>query len=597
MQVGNEREREEVQVMIIDVERRNPRRRRSAEGIRPGRPRVGTPVNLEPAGVGDWARLDRYLTLGAESGAYHVSDSGLETEMLESSATVRCICQDAVRVVHRVIENLESGQATSTGAGIRVLAWVTALGDDDGRSAACAGVPQVCRTADELFLFAECVTALRGWGRGLRRAVGNWYRARFADDLAYQVVKCPRRDGWSHRDLLRLAHPTPATREQAAVFRWILGGSESLGRRTVVREVSKPEVDEAGEGVVESGDGAPRMFRAVTYPGVGELPRLLRGLEEAKRAVSAAEVVRLISEHNLPREAIPATWLGDVAVWEALLHRMPLRSIIRDLGRLSAVGLVKSGSEAAWWIETRLRDPGVLRASGLHPLSFLLARRAYESGQADSGGVRWAVVPAVVHALSDAFYAAFRNVRATGRSLLVSLDLSGSTRRSYVPGTTVTVREASAAMALVMVSTEPSCLTAGLASSMKDRLAGVPVAAPGLTLLDIHPGMRLDAVLEQLDAIPAGIPDCALPVEWARRHRIPVDSFVTYTDGDVWARDVSPVEALGRFRADSGIPAKSVVVGMAGCDFQLASATDPWTLDVVGFDGETPGVIDGFFRS
>jgi 60 kDa SS-A/Ro ribonucleoprotein len=583
--------------MMIDVERRNRGRRRSATAARSELRALTQGVGIEAASVEDWARLDRFLTLGAESGAYRVASAGLEAEVVESSATARCIRQDAVRVVRRVIETLASGQGTTTGAGIRVLAWVTALGDDEGRSAACAGVPQVCGTAADLFLFAECVTALRGWGRGLRRAVGNWYRARFADDLAYQVVKCPRRSGWSHRDLLRLAHPTPATREQAAVFRWILGGSESLGRRTVVREVPRLELDQAGEGVVDAGEGLPRTFRAVTYPGVGELPRLLRGLEEAKRATSAAEVVRLIAEHNLPREAIAAKWLGDVSVWEALLHRMPLGTMIRDLGRLSEVGLVKPGNEAAWWIETRLRDPGVLRASGLHPIAFLLARRAYEQGQADAGRVRWTAVPSVVRALEDAFYAAFRNVPATGRSLLVSLDLSESTRRSFLPGTAVTVREAAAAMALVAVSTETSCLVVGLGAAMTDRLAGVPVASPGLTLLEIHPGMRLEDVLERLDGIPSGVPDCALPIGWAMRHRFPADAFVTYTDGDVWAREEPPTTALNRYRAQSGRPAKSVVVGMAGAGFQLASETDPGTLDVLGFDSETPVVIDGFLRS
>jgi 60 kDa SS-A/Ro ribonucleoprotein len=583
--------------MMMDVERGNRGRRRSAIAARSELRALALGIGVEAASAEDWARLDRFLTLGAESGAYRVASSGFEPEAVESTATARCIRQDAARVVRRVVETMEAGQGATAGAGIRVLAWVTALGNDEGRSAACAGVPQVCRTAADLFLFAECVTALRGWGRGLRRAVGNWYRARFADDLAYQVVKCPRRSGWSHRDLLRLAHPTPATREQAAVFRWILGGSDSLGRRTVVREVPGLKSDPASEGVVDVGEGFPRTFRAVTYPGVGELPRLLRGLEEAKRASSAAEVVRLIAEHNLPREAVPANWLGDLSVWEALLHRMPLGTMIRDLGRLTAVSLVKSGSEAAWWIETRLRDPGVLRASGLHPLAFLLARRAYEQGQADSGKVRWAAVPAVVRALDDAFYAAFRNVRPTGRSLLVSLDLSESTRTSFLPGTMVTVREAAAAMALVAVSTETSCLVVGLGISMKDRLAGLPVGAPGLTLLEIHPGMRLDEVLERLDSMPPGVPDCALPIDWAMRHRFPVDAFVTYTDGEVWARDVPPTEALKHYRAESGLAAKSVVVGLAGSEFQLASETDPGTLDVLGFDGETPGVIDGFLRN
>ncbi|MGE3309905.1 MAG: TROVE domain-containing protein [Limisphaerales bacterium] len=557
----------------------------------------------------DWVRLDRFLTLGAESGPFVAGGGGSAGDddaergdtdnagTTEPPAVVRCIRSDAQRVVARVLETFEAGRAAPNGAGIRVLALVTALGDDAGRSAACAGVPKVCGTAGELFLFARWVTGLRGWGRGLRRAVGNWYRGRFADDLAYQVVKCPRRAGWSHRDLLRLSHPTPATREQAAVFRWILGGAGSLGRRTVLRRVPPSECGEESAGGGEDPGVAPRNVRAVTYPGVGELPRLLRGLEEAKRASTVGEVVRLIAERDLPREAVPAAWLGEVSVWDALLHRMPLASLLGDLGRFAAVGLLAAGSEAAWWIETRLRNPEVLRASRLHPMAFFLARRAYEEGSAPGEAASWNPVPSVVRALEDAFYAAFANVRPVRRSLWVTLDLSASTRRACLPGTRVPVLDAAAAMALVAVSTEPSCVVAGFSSGVACRIAGSPPVLPGLTLLELLPGMRLEEVMDQLATVVPGPPEPALPMEWALRHRIPVEGFITYTDGEMWMGEVVPSAALDRYREHVGIPAKSVVIRMAGVGMGLVDAADPGTLEIVGFDGATPGVVNGFLQA
>jgi 60 kDa SS-A/Ro ribonucleoprotein len=48
------------------------------------------------------------------------------------------------------------------------------------------------------------VQTLRGWCRGLRRAVGRWYTARPPGELADQGIKYQSRDGWSHRDLLWL---------------------------------------------------------------------------------------------------------------------------------------------------------------------------------------------------------------------------------------------------------------------------------------------------------------------------------------------------------------------------------------------------------
>src|SRR5687768_9658020 len=92
------------------------------------------------------------------------------------------------------------------------------LGDDATRAAALASLERVARTGTHLFHWLRYVKAFRGWGRGVRRAVGGWYLAREPRELAYQLLKYPSRDGWSHRDALRLAHPKPATDTQRALF-------------------------------------------------------------------------------------------------------------------------------------------------------------------------------------------------------------------------------------------------------------------------------------------------------------------------------------------------------------------------------------------
>ena len=137
---------------------------------------------------------------------------------------------------------------------------------------------------------------LRGWGRGLRNAVGRWYVSREADELAHQAVKYQQRDGWSHADLLRLAHPKAPLIQQDAVFRWLLSGADALGEREVKRKVHGED-------------------RVAKYGAVGALPKLLAAFEQAKRASSAGEIVKLITEFDLPREAIPTLCLNEAAVW------------------------------------------------------------------------------------------------------------------------------------------------------------------------------------------------------------------------------------------------------------------------------------------
>src|SRR5436190_730972 len=74
---------------------------------------------------------------------------------------------------------------------------------------------------------------MRGWGRGLRAAIAGWYNAMPAEKLAYQAVKYQNRDGWCHRDLLRLAHPKPADSDHLALYKWVTQGlDESLAGPT-----------------------------------------------------------------------------------------------------------------------------------------------------------------------------------------------------------------------------------------------------------------------------------------------------------------------------------------------------------------------------
>ena len=207
--------------------------------------------------------------------------------------------------MNRIVEISDSGRAPKNDPAIFALALVVTHGDAQAKARAFANLAKVCRIGTHLFHFAEYVNAMRGWGRGLRNAVGRWYVDREADDLAHQAVKYQQRDGWSHGDLLRLAHPKAPSPQHDAVFRWMLAGADSLGEREVKRKVRGED-------------------RVAKYGAVGALPKLIEAFEQAKRASNAGEIVKLIDEFDLPREAIPTQWLNEAAVWEALLERMPM---------------------------------------------------------------------------------------------------------------------------------------------------------------------------------------------------------------------------------------------------------------------------------
>ncbi|MBI2950197.1 MAG: TROVE domain-containing protein, partial [Verrucomicrobia bacterium] len=263
--------------------------------------------------VDDWTRLDRFLILGAEGGTYYIAERDLVKQ--NHDAIVRCIKADGIRAVNRIVEISDAGRAPKNDPAIFTLALVSTHGDPQAKAHAFANLGKVCRIGTHLFHFAEYVNAMRGWGRGLRNAVGSWYVERAAEDLAHQAVKYQQRDGWSHADLLRLAHPKAPSPQHDAVFRWMLSGSfaslaDSLGERKVKRKIRGED-------------------RVAKYGAVGALPKLIEAFEQAKRASSKDEIVKLITDFDLPREAIPTQWLNEVAVWDALLQRMPMTAMIR----------------------------------------------------------------------------------------------------------------------------------------------------------------------------------------------------------------------------------------------------------------------------
>ena len=42
----------------------------------------------------------------------------------------------------------------------------------------------------------------------MRETITNWYGSKPVEKLAMFLTKYPQREGWSHRDLFRLSHPT-----------------------------------------------------------------------------------------------------------------------------------------------------------------------------------------------------------------------------------------------------------------------------------------------------------------------------------------------------------------------------------------------------
>lgn len=492
--------------------------------------------------VDDWTRLDRFLILGSDAPTYYATAVALTKENAES--VLRCITADGQRTVTEIVAVSQAGRAPRNDPAIFALAMCASLGDIAVRRAALDALPLVCRTGTHLFTFATYVEQFRGWGRSLRRAVGAWYTEKDADALAYQLVKYRQRNGWTHRDLLRLAKPRPPRESpQDNALRWAVG----------------------------------------KWDRTDDLPATIDAYLLAQSAPDSRRIVDLIGLYGdkLPREAIPPE-LIDADVWDALLRAgMPMTALVRNLASMTRCGLLAPMSNATRLVVGQLTDGDRLRSARVHPLAVLVALKTYESGRSARGIGEWQAVPAVVDALDAAFYAAFGNVEPTGKRTMLALDVSGSMGGPDIAGMPgITPRVASAAMALVTANVEPNHMI----TAFCDRFVE----------LTISPRQRLDDVMRAISNLPFGGTDCALPMIASLEAGLEIDTYVEYTDSETWFGRMHPAQALVKYREKTGIPSKLVVCGMVSNGFTVASPEDPGMLDVVGFDTAAPSVIASF---
>lgn len=504
--------------------------------------------------VSIWTNLDRFLILGTEGGSYYAKEQDLTKENVDS--VKQCIAEDGVQVVDRIREISVSGRAPKNDPALYALALAFTHGDTATKQKVQEVFCDVARIGTHLFNFVAFVNGMRGWGRSLRRLVGEWYRTKDDDALAYQVLKYQSRSSWRHADVLAKCHYG----ENRGIYRWMKGlGTE---KRTVHR-------------------GLEEKISTV-YDGTDALPALLAGYEELKQTKKQAEIIKLIEKHEFTHEMVPNEWKDDVDVWAALLANMPVMATVRNLGKMTQVGLLKPFAPEVQTVLGRL-SPDAIQRSLIHPIQILMALTTYRSGKGVRGGLTWEPVPQIVDSLDAAFYMAFDNIEPSQKNTLLALDVSSSMKGGTVAGCVgLTPRNASAAMALVTARTEPNYHIFGFS----DNFVHIPITATD----------RLASAIEAVSGLPHGGTDCALPMLYAIENKLEVDMFTIYTDSETWYGDIHPKTALDMYREEMGRPAKCAVVAMVANNFSIADPKDAGMLDFIGFDTATPALLSDFAK-
>lgn len=516
-----------------------------------------------------FTKVEDFLILGTTGGTYYITEDRLTVD--NAGWLVRAVQADGARVV-RLIEDVSAARpprAPKNRAAVFALAMVFACGDPAAVQDAKAAFPRVVRTTDHLSMFFGYAKQLRGkaagpgtslvTGRALRSALASWFLAGEVNAVAWKACKARQRvtpagEAFVLRDALRIAHPKADTAERRALLGWLAG---------------------------KVADGEARS----------QVPAIDAFLS-AQAATTEAAAIAIATDRKAPWEFLPSGLLASAAVWEALIPHLGMTALLRNLARLTRLGVLGPFAPANEAVVARLRSAEALRGGRIHPMDVFLAQRVYNSGRSQPNrraeGHTWTPVAEISDGLEEAYELSFGHVQPSGKRMLVAVDSSGS--MSGARGWNQLTLGGSPLGS-------PYEIGCAMAAVLK-RIEGGNVHVIDVDTT-VHPS-RITARtrLREIGSWPpsGGGTDLSLPFTHATRRKLEVDGFALFTDGETWAGRQHGSQALAAYRRKYNAGARVVLASMTAAGHSIAEPRDAGVLNIAGMDAALPMAVTGFIR-
>jgi len=483
--------------------------------------------------VDDETKLKRFLMLGTDGGTYYCSER--DHTIRNFQWILDFLQKDAKKVLNLTAQLSLEGRLfkNDTAIAVLALAWVNGYRDEVEEV-----FYKIIRIPTHLFMFLEFLKQANGGkiktSRKLRRLLRDWYFNN--QNIVYHVLKYQSREGWSHKDVLRIAHPKPINDFYDKLFGFITGKDK------------QPD-----------------------HP-------LVEAFIKLRKATTLNEVLDVIKNYDVTWEFVPSHWLKKLAVWRALLPKLPYGALLRNLARLTYLDVLTPFSEEVKYVYNVLTDEARIKAARIHPVNIGIALKTYQYGRGFRGSLSWDPINQIIDALEEAFEKSFVNVDPANKNFLVAIDGSGSMCYQTISGIPLEPVEAATLVSLPLIRKEPFTEVVGF----DHRLWKVPVS-------------RRTTWNEMMKYFGDGVyTNASLPFKYALDNKIPVDVFVIFTDNETWSGDEHPVQALEKYRDRMGINAKLVVAAMTATNYSIADPDDQFQIDIVGFDPQYPHIIREF---
>jgi 60 kDa SS-A/Ro ribonucleoprotein len=480
-------------------------------------------------------RLRRFLILGTDSNTYYQSAKELTIENCE--AIIKIIKDDSQLVLTTLIDVVQTKAAPRQPPVILLAYLLHRYGCHDVRNELIKLTKDMFHTPTDVFTLCNYIEKIdKKWNRSLKQLVSAYYK-KPVTDLEYVMNKYQQREGFCHRDVMRLTHMKPEA------------GQEEIFHYIAKINATTPE---------EVPDSLP-------------LTKIVKAIHCGRAdALQCLDVVP-----GLTWEMLPTASLNNVEVLKRLLPKMPTRAFLRNLTRFVIAG-----------IDPQALVDRIEHLQWIHPCHILNTWMAFKQGSSAHNDRTWKVDGKINLALEKAFNNALGFTDMPDKRVFITLDVSPSMQSGKCGATNLTPMGASIALAGPFAHMDAT--TIGAFAGVENNIAVFDKAwcktYEGFQKIVTHASQGW------------GRTDCALPMAIAYDHDQFFDAFIIITDNETNTRNVSPMQMLYKYRAKMNPNAKLIVVSMIANDFTIANPEDPCCLDVVGWDTNIPMVINSFLK-
>lgn len=465
-------------------------------------------------------QLKRFLIMGTDGGTYYATEREITLENIRN--VLNFLHKDPKKTLEITAQLSEQGRVLKNDVPIAVLALAWAEGY---RKEVASVFNRVIRIPTHLFTFLDFLKEAQGGklttSTLLKRTISDWYVK--DPQLAYHLLKYQQRKGWSHRDVLRIVHPKPVDDYTDSLFGFVIGN--------------------------------------------GKIPddELVKAFVSLREAKTEEKVIDVVNKTRIPWEFVPSQWLSSKDVWNALFPYLPATALVRLLGRLTALEVLKPFNSNTKRVREVLTNPDVIRKARLHPVQLGIAVYNYKNGK--NRNFHWDPVPSVLNDLEKAFMLSFRNVEPINQRMIIGIDVSGSMFSPLKSANNMNVVDVAALVSLPLVKASLDALIIGFDTDnfiLKSR--------------------DWRGLKREVHDTGHGGTDITQPVAYALEHKIPVDTFVILSDEETWAGQWHSTEIIKEYRKKMRLPTKLIVGSMQSNGYSVKDPKDPLQFNVIGFD-------------